>query len=364
VRALQMVILTLILFITGVVSAQPPEQTASTTIIPDLAGLTPPQAAAALNAARLQLGSQSSATASTPQLAGTIAGQVPAAGSPISPGATVDTVVAYAPNVRLIYDNNDLTLINIGTQPLDSRTLTFQASDAIPVNFDGRRWGRQIEPTDCVQVWSTRRTRPKSLAACRRIAAWLSTTDTNQHVWKDLSGAQGFIVRQDGVQRGECPTASTGTRENPLVCEIYLAQIQPPPVWPFVYFAYTRDSLVVHNASVDSWMRMNVTLLSASGRAISLNDTSLYRAVDELIVTTGSAGVPVIRQLAPGQCVRFRTTTAPTNALPEPCLIFADALVDGVPFWNAPFTIEDSRGDKHVCEAALPDVVTTCRVLR
>lgn len=363
-RALRIVTLTLIIFISAWASAQASESAAAATTVPNLAGMTPPQAAAALNAARLQLGAMSSMTASPPLLAGTVAGQFPPAGSVAVPGAMVDVSVAYAPNVRLIYDNNDLTLINIGTQPLDAGTLTFQASDAVPVSFDGRRWGRQIEPTDCVQVWSTRRTQPKSLAACRRIAAWLSTTDANQHVWKDASGAQGFIVRQEGVQRGECPTASPGTRENPLVCEIYLAQVQPPPVWPFIYLAYTRDSLVVHNTSADSWMRMNVPLLLASNHAISLNDTSLYHAVDGLIVSTGSGGVPVIRQLAPGQCVRFRTVSAPADFIPEPCLMFADALIDGVPFWHTPFTIEDNRGDKHVCAAAAPDAVTTCRVLR
>jgi hypothetical protein len=363
VRILRSVILALIIFIGAVGSAQPLEQTASAVSIPNLAGLTPPQAAAALNAARLQLGSQSSATATAPQLPGTITGQIPAAGSTISPGAAVDVVIAYAPNIRLIYDNNDLTIINIGAQPLDVRTIDLQASDAVPVSFDGQRWGRQVEPTDCVQVWSTRRTQPKSLAECRRIEAWLSTTDPSQHVWKESAGVQHFVVRQDGVARGECPAAGAGTRGNPLVCEIYLEQAQPAPVWPFIYLAYTRDTLVVHNTSGDRWMRLNATVTPASGGMFSFNDISLYRAIDGLVVNNGNDG-SVLRQLAPSQCVRFRPANAPISTLPEPCLIFADALIDGVPFWHTPFTIEDSSGDKHVCGAAMPDVVTTCRVLR
>lgn len=362
-RTLRIVILTLIFFITTLGSAQPPEQTASAIAIPDLAGLTPPQAAAALNAARLQLGSQTSVTASVPQLAGTIAGQVPTAGNTISPGATVDVVVAYAPNIRLIYDNNDLTIINTGERPLDLRTIDLQASDAVPVRFDGQRWGRRVEPSDCVQVWSIRRTQPKSLAGCRHIESWLSTTDTGQHVWKQSAGVQRFMVRQDGVSRGECPAADGATRENPMVCEIYLEQNQPAPVWPFIYLAYTQDTLVVHNTSGDRWMRLNAPVTPATGGAFSFNDVNLYKAIDGLVVNAGNSG-SALRQLAPGQCVRFRTASAPTNTLPEPCLLFADALVNGVPFWNAPFTIEDVSGDKHVCEAALPDVVTTCRVLR
>lgn len=359
-RVLRFVTLTLILFISATLNAQP----ADTVAVPNLAGLTPPQAAAALNAARLQLGTLSPVTASGAVLPGTIASQFPAPGSAVNTSAVVDVVVGYAPNIRLIYDNNDLTIINTGTQAIDARTLDLQASDAVPVSFDGGRWGRAIEPTDCVQVWATRRTRPKSLAECRRITAWLSTTDTSQHVWKESAGVSRFIVRQDGVARGECPAAGPGSGESPFVCDIYLEQEQPAPVWPFIYFAYTRDTLVVHNTSGDSWMRLNVALTPASGGAISLNDGTLYKAVDGLVLSTANDGRPIIRQLAPGQCVRFRTVTTASGSLPEPCLMFADALVDGVPFWNARFTIEDRSGDKHVCEGAAPDAVTTCRVLR
>jgi len=131
-----------------------------------------------------------------------------------------------------------------------------------------------------------------------------------------------------------------------------------------VYFAYTRDTLVVHNTSGDSWMRLNVTVTPASGGAISLNDLALYKAVDGLVVSTGNNGTPMIRQLAPGQCVRFRSISTTPGAMPEPCMIFADALMDGVPFWNTAFAIEDNSGDKQVCQAAAPDTVTTCRVLR
>lgn len=357
-RVLRLGILLLLVFLTAMASAQSPEQMTSIVRIPDLAGLTPPQAAAALNAARLQLGGQSSATASTPQAAGTIAGQIPPAGSTISAGAAVDVVVAYAPNVRLIYDNNDLTLINLSERPIDLRTVDLQASDAVPVRFNGQRWGRNVEPSDCVQVWSIRRTRPKSLAGCRRIESWLSTTDTSQHAWKQSAGVQRFMVRQDGVARGECPAADGATRDNPLACEIYLEQNQPAPVWPFIYLAYTQDTLVVHNTSGNQWMRLNASVTPARGDVFTLNDAALYRAIDRL-VASGSA----LRQLAPGQCVRFRTTNAPTDTLPEPCLIFADTLVDDAPFWAAPFTLE-TGSDKHVCPAAMPDTVTTCRILR
>ena len=362
--ALRIVTLTLILFISPAVRAQPPGQPAAAVSIPNIAGLTPPQAAAALNAARLQIGSLSPVTASASLPPGTVAGQLPAAGSTVSTGTVVDLVVAYAPNIRLIYDNNDLTIINIGALPIDVRTLNLQASDAVPVSFDGQRWGRQIEPTDCVQVWSTRRTRPKSLAECRHIEAWLSTTDTNQHVWKESAGVTRFIVRQNGIARGECPAAGPGSGESPLLCELYLEQEQPTPIWPFIYFAYTPETLIVHNTSGDSWMRLNIAVTPASGGAISLNDLALYKAVDGLVVSTTNDGRSVIRQLAPGQCVRFRPISAPVGPLPEPCLMFADALVEGVPFWNARFTIEDNSGDKHVCEAAVPNTVTTCRVLR
>lgn len=363
-RRLRLLLPALILFISAIGIAQSPDWATAAVSIPDLAGLTPPQAAAVLNAGRLQLGILTSTTADVRQTAGTIATQFPAPGSTISMGAAVDVVIAYAPNIRLIYDNNDLTLINMSQQQIDLRTITLRATEGVPVYFEGARWGRRIEPNDCVQVWSIRRTRPKSLPECRRIEAWLSTTDVNQHVWKDSAGVQRFMLQQNDIVRGDCPAAGTGTRDEPLICEMYLDQNQTPPLWPFLHLAYTADTLVIHNTSSDSWMRLSAAVKPAMGGAFSFSDLRLYKAIDRLVISEASGGGNVLRQLAPGQCARFRTPSAPVESLPEPCLLFADAIVESMPFWSVPFTVEEISGAKHTCDAAAPKGVTTCLVLR
>lgn len=364
VKTLRLVVLALTWFGVLAVHAQQADNQIPTAVtVPNLYGLTAPQAAAALNAARLRFGGQSAATAGESQAPGTVTSQSLPAGSLANAGDTVDILVAEPANVRLIYDNNDLTLIHNGNEPLDVRQIDFQASEAVPVQFTGRRWGRRVEPGDCVQVWSTRRTEPKSVAGCRRIESWLSTTDAAQHVWKQSAGVERFVVRQDGIPRGECPAAGSGTRDAPMVCEIYLAQPEAAPVWPFVYLAYTQDTLIVHNASSDSWMRPNLTVEPSAGGAFMFNDTTLYSAIDGLVLSAGDSG-PVLRQLAPNQCVRFRTSTALPGSLPEPCFLFGDALVHGAPFWQSRFTVRDRAGDRHICEAAVADTVTVCRIVR
>ncbi|MCU0464105.1 MAG: PASTA domain-containing protein, partial [Anaerolineae bacterium] len=121
--------------------------------IPDLSGLNTPQAAAALRLEGLALG-DIVWEFSTSLEANTVIGQDPAAGTALDAGSKVDVVVAQTPNVRLMYDDNDLTLINSSGGDINlNGLLLVRESDgrALP----GARWPLELLPDrGCLQVWS------------------------------------------------------------------------------------------------------------------------------------------------------------------------------------------------------------------
>jgi hypothetical protein len=45
-------------------------------------------------------------------------------------------------------------------------------------------------------------------------------------------------------------------------------------------------------------------------------------------------------------------------------MLFAEAIVDGLPFWAADFTVRDGNARQHVCPAAVAETVTVCRISR
>ena len=67
----------------------------------------------------------------------------------------------------------------------------------------------------------------------------------------------------------------------------------------------------------------------------------------------------MLRQLAPNQCVLFRSTDAQDGSLPQACAAFAERAVDA-PFWLADFTVRDRDGVERTCRAATPGRLTIC----
>jgi beta-lactam-binding protein with PASTA domain len=84
-----------------------------TATVPDITGLPVPQAVAALNRSGLVLGTQTPFEGTTDQALGSIVSQSVAAGSTATYGSAVDITLVQAPNARLIYDDNDITLVNL-----------------------------------------------------------------------------------------------------------------------------------------------------------------------------------------------------------------------------------------------------------
>lgn len=344
-------LLTLMIF--GSVSAQ-----GSTVTVPDVTGMNAPQAAAALNAAGLKPGLLTNAAVTETQIVNTVVTQNPAAGTQVAAGSAVDLQIARPNNVRLLYDDNDLTLINLSRQSLPLENIVLRETDG-EKRFRGQRWGNQVRAGDCVQVWSVGRGEPKSVPDCRRVNSWLTTNDTSQHVWTAASGVQSFNVMQDGQQRAQCQAAPRGSQDTPTVCEFYVESAASDPTLAYIYLAYTADALVVRNPSEDSWLRLNVEVTPAGGEQFVLNRHEIYDAVDPLIISTNANGVTVVPQLAPNQCLLFRAPDIPLEAMPEPCMMLGNR-TEQAPFWRSDFTVLDRDNKPRTCKAATPGRLTIC----
>jgi hypothetical protein len=344
--------LLMLVFVSGV-SAQD-----GTATVPDVTGMNVPQAAAALNAVGLKPGLMTNGAVTETQVVNTVVTQTPAAGAQVAAGSAVDLQIARPNNVRLLYDDNDLTLINLSRQALPLGNIVLRQADG-DKRFRGERWGNQVRAGDCVQVWSVGRGEPKSVPDCRRVNSWLTTNDTAQHVWTTTSGVQNFNVMQDGQQRAQCQAAPGGTQDSPLVCEFYVESAASDPTLAYIYLAYTTDALVVRNPSEDSWLRLNVEVTPAGGEQFLLNRAALYDVLDPLVVITNPNGVSVVPQIAPNQCLLFRAPDVPLESMPQPCMMVGNR-TEQAPFWQSDFLVRDRENKDRTCKAATPGRLTIC----
>jgi beta-lactam-binding protein with PASTA domain len=144
-RWLQSVISILII---GMGLASPAQ--AQESVVPDLTGLSIPAAAAQLNAVGLRLGTQQALPlGADPSQAGRVASQSLAPGDLTAAGVTVDLQVYREPNMSVIFDDNDLTLVNRSQNLLDLNGLSFQAQDGTGASFAAVRWSGVLRPSQC-----------------------------------------------------------------------------------------------------------------------------------------------------------------------------------------------------------------------
>lgn len=329
---------------------------AQDTTVPDLTGLSVPAAAALLNRSGLALGAENNIgwTADSGLPENRINGQSIPAGTAAQAGAAVDVSVLRSPNVILIYDDNDFTLVNQTGGELNLAGLTFSALDGNLASFAATRWSGSLRPGQCTQVWSIGRNGPKGLDECESIQNWLVTTNAGEHFW--TGGATQFSVSQNGVQRVVCPVA------NPGRCEFYVSSSATGgDSTPFVYFAYTVDRLAVINTATDQWMGLagfsvfNFNpALSVQGAGVPLGDPTLYNPILNPVASVG--------RLAPGQCVLFTNSSPERSEPPQPCDVIAMLNINpSVIFWAAAFELDSqSDGQRRSCPAATPGRLTVC----
>jgi hypothetical protein len=330
-----------------------PAAAQDTITVPDLTGLSVPEAAATLNRVGLGIGSETGErwTEAAGQPQNTIAGQSIAPGSEVEPGTRLDVTVLRSPNVTLIYDDNDLTLVNQSGSALDLTGLTFQALDGNQATFSGSRWGRTVREDRCTQIWSVGRNGPKGLDECQFIEHWLVTTNRGEHFW--TAGATRFAVVQNGVERAVCAVANPGS------CTFYLPTGGgSADVTPYVYFAYTPDRLAIINNSEDQWMPLagfEVVNNYAPNRGarVEVASPSLLRSINPVANT---------ERLAPGQCIFFTNSSPEVDAPPQPCEVVARLNIGpSVIFWGADFPVNSVTDDQdHICPVATPDRLTVC----
>jgi hypothetical protein len=324
--------------------------------VPDVTGLSIPAAIARLNqvglAGRANQWQAWDATSALPP--DRIAAQSIPAGSAVQPGALVELTVLRAPNATLIYDDNDLTLLNRASAPMDLSTVILATVDGEPGSFSAAQWAESLRPGQCAQVWSVGRNGPKGLDECAAIQTWLVTRSTAQHVWTGRGGTSSFTVSQGGVQRAVCQVAVPGR------CDFYLdAAGANGDATSFIHFEYNPDWLIVHNTSTDAWMPLaGFTVFNNAaaqqGAAFPLDDATLY---------PNRSPVASVGQLAPGQCILFLSGAPALPASnPPDCQVIAQLSVGvEVRFWAAAFDFDSlTDGRRRSCPAADPARITVC----
>ena len=323
--------------------------------VPDLSGLSVPAGAALLNKNGLALGAETNQgwtqESGLPQ--NTISGQSIGAGQTAAYGTAVDVTVLRSANAMLIYDDNDLTLVNNTGNELNLAGISFSTLDGSPASLAGTRWAASLRANQCVQVWSVGRNGPKGLDECSTIQNWLVTTNPAEHFWTGAGGTTQFAILQNGVQRAACPVA------NPGRCEFYVSGGVSSDATPFVYLAYTPDRAAIINTSTDQWMVLDGLLLinnfaPTAGVSVPVGDPTLYSRF--------APDVETVTRLAPGQCILYTDSSVGADATPpQPCEVIARLDIGpSVIFWGADFGVLGSDGETRICPVATAGRLTIC----
>lgn len=335
----------------------------ATVAVPNLVGMNVPQAAAALNRVGLVLGTQTNAgwTADSGLPQNTISAQSFAAEQPVPQGTPIDITVLRSPNVALIYDENDFTIINNANANLEFGGLLFGVVEgAAPAAYSATRWTGSLPAGGCAQLWSVLRSAPKDVEGCARINHWLtSVNNTAEHFWTGLNGVVSFSVVYSGAQHATCPAAPAGSQ--PMRCDVYLPVGSAVEVTPYIYFAYTPDRLVVFNRSDDKWMPLDATPVINLNPNVSVPEPQINLS-DPSIVSRVNA-VANLSTLAPNQCLLFTNSVSLENQnLPESCDVVGQSNIDpNLIFWSSSFDIVSTTdGRRRTCAAATAGRLTIC----
>jgi hypothetical protein len=328
--------------------------------VPDVIGLGVPQAAALLNRNGIVLGAENN-VAWSPESGleqNTIGAQSIPAGQSVAPGTVVDVTVLRSPNTLLIYDDNDLSMVNLSDSVMSMEGIIFRSLGGSQESFfTATRWTGALDADDCAQIWSVPRGEPKDVPECPSNIFWLTTQYQEAHFWTGAYGATQFRVEQNGIERALCPIV------NPGRCEFFLAAGgSAGEVAGYVYFAYTPDQLVVRNPSDNQWMLLDgVQIVNnappVAGSTFAFGDPAVFGSPQ----TIGR-----INRLAPGQCLLYTGSVTIGDTLPESCDVVARLDLDpSVNFWIQPFGVNSVTDDEpHSCPAAIPEKLTICMMPR
>lgn len=320
-----------------------------TVTVPDLTGLTLPLATAELNRNNLAVGQVNVSiwTPTSPAPVDTIGGQSVAPGQSVEAGTVVNVTMLRAANALLIFDDNDLTLVNNSGANLRLEGIRFTSLDGNrPATFVATEWGDTLRANQCMQMWSVYRNTPKGVDECALIQRNRSVVDPNQHFWTGSNGATQFSVTQNTQERGICNIADGR-------CAFYLDVPSSDPSVPYIYFAYTTDALMIYNKSENAWMRTaGINVVNDSGVPFNIGAPASY-GNPEIVAN--------LRRLAPQQCIVLTAGEQNVEA-PEPCNEILRVAVNAeTSFWNQSFNVDNRTDEReHRCAAATPDRLTIC----
>lgn len=170
------------------------------------------------------------------------------------------------PEVRLIYNESWLLVVNVSTAPIDVSTLVFTTAfddeQISPLNFEmDRGFGNignrnalfALPPGDCFQIVAFAAASNERLNDCGTRWAWAQPTGLNDVFWLD-EGAESFEVSVRRRRVAECSLQS-------VVCD----------------FAITRPSISVDDTNLE-----NTSQSTATPDGASEGDDATTEAVSEL----------------------------------------------------------------------------------
>lgn len=332
------------------------EPTASPTPIPevpDLAGLTLPQAAATLAAAGLRLGTIEDAVgAASAEMLNTISEQTPVAGTPIDTLTAVDVRVQRDYNIEIIYDGNDLNLRNLSGIGLNIRQLELVAADNPDIRWSGTEWNVRADTLNgnrCVQLIAERRLSEIEVDGCNPVQNWQSTAQADNHFWRGADGSQNFVVIQDGIVRATCPTTNSTAK---IRCQAYLLPgVVASDTTPYAYFVYDDRTLFVVNRSTTAWMPVH-----------------LFQLSDEDLLSPAwlpSDQADALQRLAPGHCIRYNTGEDDAFSPPDCAVTVHVTISEAEIFWQRGFVLRSRiDNDERQCPPITSSSPTICLVPR
>ena len=327
-----------------------------TVTVPDVRGLSVPEAAALLNRNGIALGQENNTawTAESGLPENTVSEQSVPTGQSVTRGTVVDVTVLRSANTLLVYDDNDLTMVNQSGGNMSLDGLIFRSMGGSQESFfTATRWAGALDGDDCAQIWSVPRGEPKDLPECPSNTFWLTTQFQEAHFWTGAFGATQFRVEQNGIERAICPIVNPGT------CMFFLAGGgSAADATSYVYFAYTPDQLIVHNTSNAQWMPLDGVQIINNAPPVA---GSIF-AFGSPEVFGSPQTVGRINQLAPGQCLQYTGSATVGDTLPEACDVVARLDLDpSVNFWAQPFGVDSVTDDQpHTCPGATAGSLTIC----
>ncbi|MEQ8675394.1 MAG: PASTA domain-containing protein [Aggregatilineales bacterium] len=329
-----------------------------TVTVPDISGLTVPVAAAELNRAGLRLGTETAFgwTEASGLPANTITEQSFAAGESVPFGTTIDITVLRANNVTMVYDDNDVTMINQSGGTIALGAIAFNSVGGnSTASFSAARWGGSLSPNSCGQLWSVGRTGSKDVDGCTESTLWLTTNDTNQHFWTGTNGATQFNVIQNGVERGLCTISVPGT------CSFFLESSGSLETTSYLYIAYTdQNSWTIYNNSENLWMSL---------RGVFFSPTDGIQGGEVLADSVSASDFPDrvvgdVTLLAPNQCIFLKEEASEATDPPISCDTVASyTFPTGTPLTDLTtplYITASSDGEQRSCPPFTEGRLTVC----